>query len=176
MAVLNLNNRNILDKSFIDFFLPAASCFPSISWKMRVVAKCETAKRLQGVSSLVVSGCLQIMVVGLLLRVLLLLPFIFPFIWFLFGCGRIQSVIITKVTFMLMPTQNAACYVAVCGTEEMNVTRRILVPTCSLEPKTAAEEVPYCISLSTGLLSALSSVFPVMYYPSFDESKALSTG
>ena len=91
-----------------------------------------------------------------------MLPFIFPFIWFLFGCGRIQSVIIIKVTFMLMPTQNAACYVAVCGTEEMNVTRRILDPSCNLEPKTAAEEVPYCISLSTGLLSALSSVFPVI--------------
>ena len=47
MAALNLTNRNVLDKSFIDFFLPAASCFPSISRKMKVVAKCETSKRLQ---------------------------------------------------------------------------------------------------------------------------------
>ena len=45
MAALNLTNRNVLDKSFIDFFLPAASCFPSISRKMKVVAKCETSKR-----------------------------------------------------------------------------------------------------------------------------------
>ena len=42
-----MNNRNILDKSSIDFFLPAASCFPSISRKMKVVAKCETSKRLR---------------------------------------------------------------------------------------------------------------------------------
>ena len=34
--------------------------------------------------------------------------------------------------------------------------------TCNLKPKTAAEEVPVHISLWTGLLSALSSVFPVI--------------
>ena len=38
----------------------------------------------------------------------------------------------------------------------------ILDLTCNLKPKTAAEEVPDRISLSTGLLSPLSTVFPVI--------------